>query len=112
LSRWLPPTPTVDSSRFQDAGEPYPRHWREFPRAWPAIEPDAPAVGDTLAAALDELPRPWRDVVIARDVHRRSPAEVSEQLGVTPAQQRAMLHRARATLRERLAARLAPGDAD
>lgn len=109
-SRWFPATPTVDASRFQDAGEPHPRHWREFPRAWPVVEPADPAVGDALAAALDELPHPWREVVIARDVLRRSPAEVSQQLGITLAQQRAMLNRARARLRERLAERLADED--
>jgi DNA-directed RNA polymerase specialized sigma24 family protein len=102
-SRWFPITPTVDEARFQGADEPHPRHWRRFPRAWPRIDPDDPAVRDTLASAIDELPRRWREVVIARDVHGRRAAEVSEQQGVTPAQQRAMLNRARAMLRERLA---------
>jgi DNA-directed RNA polymerase specialized sigma24 family protein len=46
-------------------------------------------------------------VVLARDVRRRSAAEVGAQLGVTPEQQRAILNRARARLRERLAARFA-----
>ena len=105
--RWFPSTPSVGESRFQDADEPYPGHWREFPRAWPAVPPVDPAVRDTLAAAVDELPRPWRDVVTLRDLRGRSPAEVSEQLGITPEQQRAMLNRARAILRERLAQRFA-----
>jgi DNA-directed RNA polymerase specialized sigma24 family protein len=109
-SRWFPPTPTVEEARFQGADEPRPGHWREFPRAWPALAPAAPEVRDTLAAALDELPRPWREVVLARDVRRRSAAEVGEQLGVTPAQQRAILNRARARLRERLAERFARRD--
>jgi DNA-directed RNA polymerase specialized sigma24 family protein len=109
-SRWFPPTPAVDESRFQGADEPRPRHWRAFPRAWPAVEPADPALRDALAAALDELPQPWRDVAIARDVRGRSAAEVSAQLGVTPEQQRAILNRARARLRERLAERFArPG---
>jgi DNA-directed RNA polymerase specialized sigma24 family protein len=109
-SRWFPTAPTVEEARFQDADEPHPRHWREFPRAWPAIEPADPAVRETLAAAIDELPRPWRDVVLARDVRRRSAAEVSAQLRLTPEQQRAMLNRARARVRERLAERFASGD--
>jgi RNA polymerase sigma-70 factor (ECF subfamily) len=109
-SRWFPAASTVEASRFQDAGESHPRHWREFPRAWPPIEPADPAVRDILAAAIDELPRPWRDVVLARDVHGRSAAEVSAHLGIAPEQQRAMLNRARARLRERLAERFAPGD--
>jgi RNA polymerase sigma-70 factor, ECF subfamily len=110
-SRWFPTTPTVDEARFQDADEPYPRHWRRFPRPWPPIDTDDPAVRDTLASGIDELPRRWRDILIARDVHRRRAAEVSEQQGVTPAQQRSMLNRARAMLRERLAQRF-EGDAE
>jgi RNA polymerase sigma-70 factor (ECF subfamily) len=102
-SRWFPTTPTVDEARFQGADEPHPRHWRRFPRAWPPIDPDDLVVRDTLASGIDELPRRWREVVIARDVDGRPAAEVSEQQGVTPAQQRAMLNRARAMLRERLA---------
>lgn len=104
-SRWFPTTPTVDHAHFQGADESHPRHWRRFPRAWPPIDSDDPAVTDTLASGIDELPRRWRSVVIARDVHGRRAAEVSEQQGVTLAQQRAMLNRARATLRERLARR-------
>jgi RNA polymerase sigma-70 factor (ECF subfamily) len=106
-SRWLPGTPTVDASRFQGPGEPHPRHWRRFPQPWPELDADDPAVRETLADAIDELPRPWRDVVVARDVEGRTARETSERQGVTPAQQRAMLNRARARLRERLADRLA-----
>ena len=109
-SRWWPKTPTVDASRFQGPGEPYPRHWRRFPQAWPELDADDPAVRETLADAIEELPRPWRDVVVARDVEGRTPGETSERQGVTPAQQRAMLNRARARLRERLAERFAGDD--
>ena len=35
-SRWFPPAPTVDADRFQAEGDPYPDHWKEFPRPWPA----------------------------------------------------------------------------
>jgi RNA polymerase sigma-70 factor (ECF subfamily) len=109
-SRWFPAASTVEAARFQDADEPHPRHWREFPRVWPVIDPTDPAVRDILAAAIDEMPRPWRDVLLARDVRGRSTAEVSALLGITPEQQRAMLNRARARLRERLAERFARGD--
>jgi DNA-directed RNA polymerase specialized sigma24 family protein len=43
--------------------------------------------------------------VVDRDVRRLTPRETSERRGVTLAQQRAMLNRARARLRERLAER-------
>jgi DNA-directed RNA polymerase specialized sigma24 family protein len=105
--RWYPATPTVVESRFQSADEPYPRHWRTFPDAWSPEDLVDPNVRDTLASAIAELPRPWRDVLIARDVLERSAVEVSEQQGLTPDQQRAILNRARATLREHLAQRFA-----
>ena len=64
---------------------------------------------DALATAMDELPRPWREVVIARDALARDAEEVGERQGLTPEQQRAMLNQARARLREQLARRFARG---
>ena len=104
-SRWRGRAATIDESRFQGADEPHPGHWRRFPRPWPPLRPDDPAVRETLANAIEELPSPWREVVIARDVRGRTAREVHERQGVTLAQQRAMLNRARAGLRERLAER-------
>src|SRR5919108_1249001 len=106
-SRWFRKTSTIDESRFQGADEPYPRHWRHFPDKWPAFNPADPAVMDVLASAFDELPHRWRDAVIGRDIRQLSPAEASEHLGVSPEQERAMLNRARATLRAALAKFLA-----
>jgi DNA-directed RNA polymerase specialized sigma24 family protein len=63
-------------------------------------------VRDTLAAAIEELPATWREIVIARDALGRDPVDVSAQRGLSPRQQRAILNRARARLRERLAGRL------
>jgi RNA polymerase sigma-70 factor, ECF subfamily len=108
-ARWFAPTPTVPASRFQDAGEPFPRHWRRFPEPWAIADPSDPAVRDALAAAIEELPATWREVVIARDGLGRDAGEVSERLGLTPRQQRAILNRSRASLREHLARRLAAG---
>jgi RNA polymerase sigma-70 factor (ECF subfamily) len=106
-ARWFPKTPTVDASRFQGAGEPFPRHWRRFPDPWPTPDSDDPETRDALAAAVEDLPRPWREVLIARDALDREPVEIAEQQGRTPAQQRAILNRARARVRERLADHLA-----
>lgn len=113
IGRWIrrfPPTPTVEATRFQGPGEPHPRHWRRFPRRWPTLDPGDPAVRDALARAVEELPRPWRDVVVDRDVRRLTPRETSERRGVTLAQQRAMLNRGRAWLRERLVEHLGRDD--
>jgi RNA polymerase sigma-70 factor, ECF subfamily len=108
-SRWFGSTPTVDASRFQGPDEPFPRHWRRFPERWPHLEPDDPELGEVLAQAIDDLPRPWREVLIARDGLGGDPATTADESGRTPAQQRAMLNRARALVRERLAERFARG---
>jgi RNA polymerase sigma-70 factor (ECF subfamily) len=102
-SRWFPATPAVDEARFQGADDPYPRHWREFPGPWPPVDPADPAVRTHLRDAIGELPGAWQAVVRQRDVEGRGAAEVSTDLGLTAEQQRAMLNRGRAFLRERLA---------
>jgi RNA polymerase sigma-70 factor, ECF subfamily len=104
-SRWFPPATTVDADRFQGDGDPYPDHWKEFPRSWPAgsaVEPEA------LKAALAALPDAWRRVVILRDVDGRPSAEVSAATGLTAEQQRDVLNRAREFVRESLGHALRP----
>jgi RNA polymerase sigma-70 factor (ECF subfamily) len=108
-SSWFPVSRAVDGSRFQGVDDPFPRHWREFPESWPPIDPNDQVLKRRLLDAIDELPSTWRDVVLQRDVRGRSSAEVSSALGITPGQERAMLNRARAFLRERLAQFLADG---
>jgi RNA polymerase sigma-70 factor (ECF subfamily) len=98
-SRWFPPAPTVDADRFQGESEPYPDHWRVFPRPWPAGQAVAP---EALQVALNALPDPWRRVVILRDVEGLPPAEVAAATGLTAEQQRDVLNRARELLRESL----------
>jgi len=98
-SRWFPPATTVDANRFQGNSDPYPDHWKEFPRPWPAGRTADP---EALRAALATLPDPWRQVVILRDVDGRPPADVSAATGLTAAQQRDVLNRARELLRENL----------
>jgi RNA polymerase sigma-70 factor, ECF subfamily len=104
--RWrreIPPVPAVDDDRFQDEGEPYPRHWREFPPPWPPGAATEATGGGELASALDELPTTWREVVTGSDVRHRDPRGVAADLGLEPRQERAIRNRARAVLRERLA---------
>ena len=108
-ARWLGPTPAVAASRFQDEDEPFPRHWRRFPGPWPQVDPADEEVRDTLAAAIVELPATWRAVVVARDALNQRAEEVSARLGLTEQQQRAILNRSRAQLRERLAQHLRRG---
>ena len=109
-SRWFPPTPTIDATQFQSAGEPYPRHWRRSPRRWLERPTDDPSVRAELRDAIADLSGAWRDVVQRRDVLGRDAADVSRELGLSNTQQRHILNRARAALRHRLAHRLARED--
>ena len=98
-SRWFPPALTVDANRFQGDRDPYPDHWKEFPRPWSAGQA---LESDALKAALAALPDRWRQVVILRDVDGRPAAEVAATTGLTAEQQRDVLNRSRELLREEL----------
>ncbi|MGA5461825.1 RNA polymerase sigma factor [Mycobacterium sp. NPDC050041] len=98
---------TVDPARFRDAGDAWPGHWRTD--AAPAPFPDTPegsVLGDELVAVarreLDKLPERQRQVVTMRDLLDLDSAEVSELLGITTGNQRVLLHRGRAAVRQAL----------
>lgn len=96
--------PTVEPSRFADAGDPHPGHWRAFPAQWPSPEQEALAteIRAQVAAALAELPTRQRVVITLRDVEGYESDEASSILGISAANQRVLLHRARAYVRGRL----------
>ncbi|GAA0897079.1 sigma-70 family RNA polymerase sigma factor [Virgisporangium aurantiacum] len=97
--------PTVDPDRFQGPGERYPGHWRHAPEPWPSAE--SAAVGEevrrTVEAAVAELPHRQRVVITLRDIDGYSSDEVCEILDLSAANQRVLLHRARAAVRALLA---------
>jgi RNA polymerase sigma-70 factor (ECF subfamily) len=103
------PTPAVDPGRFRDDTEPYPGHWREFPAPWPEVDPADPVVLAAVEAGLALLPDTWARAVRGRDIERRPEADVAAELGVTVAQLRLLVNRARAELREHLARSLGRG---
>jgi RNA polymerase sigma-70 factor, ECF subfamily len=105
--------PTVDPSRFRGPDDRFPGGWREFPAAWASPEEImlSGEIHTVLAGILDELPDRQRAVLTLRDVADHSAPEVCELLDITPANQRVLLHRARAAVRERLAGYLARGAA-
>lgn len=55
-----------------------------------------------MAAALDQLPGSQRIVITLRDIEGFSAAEVCSILDISAANQRVLLHRARAFVRARL----------
>jgi len=99
---------TVDPARFRPAGDPeWPGHWKDH--AEPAPFPDTPegsVLGDELIAVarreLDKLPARQRIVVTLRDLLGLDSNEVCDLLGVSVANQRVLLHRGRAAVRQAL----------
>jgi RNA polymerase sigma-70 factor, ECF subfamily len=96
--------PTVDPGRFSGPNDRYPGYGRGFPAVWPSPEGEAVAheTRDHLAQALALLPARQRMVITLRDVQGYTADEVCELLGVTPVNQRVLLHRARAAVRASL----------
>lgn len=96
----------VPAEQFLSASHPHwPGHWSSPPRAWAPV-PDAAALGAELGrhilAAVETLPERHREVLVLRDVEGWTSQEVCLLLGLTPANQRLLLHRARSAVRTRL----------
>ena len=98
---------TVEPARFREAADPYPGHW--LPDEIPSPFPDTPegsVLGDELIAAarreLDRLPDRQRVVVTMRDMLGLDSAEVCGLLDISVANQRVLLHRGRAAVRQAL----------
>jgi RNA polymerase sigma-70 factor, ECF subfamily len=96
--------PTVDPARFRGPDDPYPGHWKEFPPAWPSLdtEIEAQETRTAIERAIAELPGRQRVVITLRDVEGYSSDEVCGVLDISAANQRVLLHRARAAVRGRL----------
>lgn len=99
--------PTVSPDRFRGGDDEWPQHWTTVgsPRPWEPSPEDATLAGEirrTVAAALADLPSRQRTVVSLRDVHGLTAEEVCAALAISAANQRVLLHRGRARLREAL----------
>jgi RNA polymerase sigma-70 factor (ECF subfamily) len=96
---------TVDPARFRTGDDPWPGHWKEG--AEPSPFPDTPEgsvlgneLVDVARRELDKLPERQRTVVTLRDMLGFDSAEVCELLNITMANQRVLLHRGRAAVRQ------------
>jgi RNA polymerase sigma-70 factor (ECF subfamily) len=97
--------PAVDADRFRGPGEPYPGHWRGSPSNWGASPEAVLQDRETMRAAMRaiaELPPAQQTVIRMRDVEGYSADEVCTALELTQANQRVLLHRARARVRTAL----------
>jgi RNA polymerase sigma-70 factor, ECF subfamily len=96
---------TVDPARFRTADDAYPGHWKqgEEPSPFPDT-PEGSVLGNELVDVarreLDRLPERQRIVVTLRDMLGFDSSEVCELLDVSLANQRVLLHRGRAAVRQ------------
>jgi RNA polymerase sigma-70 factor (ECF subfamily) len=93
--------PAVEPARFEQGGQ-WPGHWARPPRTWdesPEYSLLAGEVRAVVCSAVAELPANQREVISLRDIEGWGSAEVCALLGLTEANQRVLLHRARSRVR-------------
>lgn len=98
--------PSVSPDRFQPADAEWPDHWVRFPMPWRDTPEHSLLSGEALDLVrreLARLPEQQRVVVSLRDVDGYDADEVCALLDLTAANQRVLLHRGRARIREALA---------
>lgn len=96
--------PTVATNRFDSQGQ-----WADPLDRWvddADSRLDAAAWLPSLRTAIDELPARQRQVVLLRDVEGLSSSETCAVLKISPENQRVLLHRGRAQLRQALEAEM------
>lgn len=94
--------PAVDPARFRAAGDRWEGHWATPPVPWPEASLVRAELRVQLERAIASLPGLQRDVVVLCDIEGLSGEEAAEVLGTSEANQRVLLHRARAKLRTAL----------
>ena len=97
--------PTVDPERFIGAGGPFDGYWSVPPSRFFELPEERLLANETrglLDRAIGELPARQQQVINLRDVEGWDAEEVCESLGISAANQRVLLHRARAQVRSAL----------
>ncbi len=98
--------PSVEPGRFFPADHPLrARHWAVSPRAWGGSPEERLLSKETRAfieQTIASLPSSQGEVIARRDIDGWTSAEVRELLGLSEANQRVLLHRARAKVRRAL----------
>jgi RNA polymerase sigma-70 factor (ECF subfamily) len=99
-----PDAPTVDPDRFRAFDDPqYPGGWASAPRPWgPEQELEIAEQRKLLLETIDALPAAQRAVITLRDIQGLSAEEACNVLDLTDTNQRVLLHRARARVRQEL----------
>ncbi len=102
---------SVDPERFLDDGHPrWPGHWCEPPKAWGEDELVSRETLAAIRAAMEDLPPVQRAVMTMRDVEGLGSEETCQVLGISEANQRVLLHRARSKVRKALEGYMREGE--
>ncbi|MBI3972363.1 MAG: sigma-70 family RNA polymerase sigma factor [Chloroflexi bacterium] len=98
-----PVEPSVDPSRFR-ATDPWRDHWTSFPRNWDELPEERLLSAETCAHVREAIASlsPVQQVITLRDVEGWTGPEVRDALGISEANQRVLLHRARSHVRRTL----------
>ncbi len=97
--------PSVELDRFRATHERWADHWRSTPQRWSELPEERLLARETIALverAAAALPPAQRAVLTLRDILGWDANEVCEVLGITAANQRVLLHRARTKIRRTL----------
>ena len=97
--------PAVAPERFMPEGSQRSGGWVSLPHNWDELPEGRLLSGETLAqvgAAIQALPPTQRTVITLRDVEGCTSEETCNVLGISETNQRVLLHRARARVRQAL----------
>ena len=100
----VPLEPAFAADQFRPGDDPqWPGHWVDPPGPWEQLRgPIDTAAVDEVRETITDLPSPQHDVIVARDVQGRAPADVRDELDLSPSEERDLLNQARGRLRAEL----------
>jgi len=103
--------PAVAPSRFLDDSQPrWAGGWAAPPQVWGEERLMSDEMLDLVERAIHRLPDGQREVIVLRDVEGLDSNQVCSLLGLTEANQRVLLHRARSRVRAALESYIATGE--
>jgi RNA polymerase sigma-70 factor (ECF subfamily) len=97
--------PAIEPERFHGPDHQRPGVWVSFPRSWEEIPEERILSQETMKRiqeAIETLPIGQREVITLRDIEGCTSEEACGLLGVSEANQRVLLHRARCKVRSAL----------
>ena len=97
--------PAVDPDRFRPEGAQWAGGWKSFPATWEELPEERILSQETrgcIEKAIAVLPPNQREIIILRDMEGWSAEETCQALHISEGNQRVLLHRARAKVRNAL----------